>query len=61
MTTRDDNMVTGFLHIMTTPIPGDIYIDGEYRETQDLNVILDTGTYTIGFGDVIGYITPINS
>lgn len=51
-------MVKGFLHIVTTPVSGDIYINAEYRGTQDLNVILDIGTYTISFGDVAEYITP---
>lgn len=51
-------MVTGFLHIVTTQVSGDIYIDGEYRGTQALNIILDPGTYTVSFGDIAGYITP---
>jgi hypothetical protein len=51
-------MVKGFLHIVTTPVSGDIYINTEYRGTQDLNVILDIGTYTVSFGDITGYVTP---
>ncbi len=51
-------MVKGFLHIVTSPVSGDIYINAEYRGTQDLNIILDIGTYTVSFGDVTGYVTP---
>jgi len=50
-------MVKGFLHIVTTPVSGDIYINSEYRGTQALNIILDPGTYTISFGDIAGYVT----
>lgn len=48
----------GFLHVVTTPVSGDIYIDNEYRGTQDLNIIIDHGIYTVSFGDVTGYVTP---
>lgn len=51
-------MIKGFLHIITTPVSGDIYINAEYRGTQDLNIILDIGIYTVSFGDVVGYVTP---
>lgn len=51
-------MVKGFLHIVTSPVSGDIYINDEYRGTQDLNIIIDPGTYSISFGDVAGYVTP---
>lgn len=51
-------MVKGFLHIVTIPVSGDIYIDAEYRGTFDLNIIIDPGTYTISFGDVVGYTPP---
>lgn len=51
-------MVKGFLHIVTTPVSGDIYIDAEYRGTLDLNIMLDIGIYTVSFGDVVGYTTP---
>lgn len=51
-------MIKGFLHIVTTPVSGDIYINDEYRGTQDLNIILDIGIYTVSFGDVVGYVTP---
>lgn len=51
-------MVKGFLHIITTPVSGDIFINNEYRGTLDLNIEVDPGIYTISFGFISGYMTP---
>lgn len=53
-----EEMVKGYLHVMTTPVSGDIFVNNEYRGTTDLNIELDPGTYTVSFGNVVGYITP---
>lgn len=51
-------MTKGYLHIITTPVKGDIFVDEEYRGTGDVNIELDAGTYLVNFGRVIGYTTP---
>jgi hypothetical protein len=51
-------MAKGYLHIITTPVKGDIMINEEYRGTGDLNVELEQGTYTVGFGNIVGYVAP---
>lgn len=51
-------MVKGFLHVITSPIGGDVFVNGEYRGTKDVNIELEQGTYTVSFGNVTGYITP---
>lgn len=53
-------MIKGYLHVITTPVSGDIFINSEYRGTSDLNIELEPGVYMISFGNVIGYITPSN-
>lgn len=51
-------MAKGFLHAITSPVGGDVLVNGEYRGTKDVNIELEEGTYTISFGSVAGYITP---
>jgi hypothetical protein len=51
-------MTKGYLHIITSPVSGDISINGEYRGTKDINIELEEGIYTVTFGDVAGYTTP---
>ncbi len=51
-------MAKGYLHVITSPIAGDIFVNGEYRGTKDVNIELEQGTYNITFGSVGGYITP---
>lgn len=51
-------MAKGFMHIITSPVKGDVFIENEYRGTGDINVELEQGTYTVGFGTVSGYTTP---
>jgi len=51
-------MAKGFLHVITTPVKGDILIENEYRGTGDVNIELEQGTYTVSFGPIIGYVTP---
>lgn len=53
-------MTKGYLHIITTPVSGDIFINSEYRGTSDLNIELEYGTYMVSFGNVVGYKTPTN-
>jgi hypothetical protein len=51
-------MTKGHMHIITTPVRGDIFINGEYRGTKDVNIELEQGSYTVTFGNVAGYVTP---
>jgi hypothetical protein len=51
-------MAKGFMHIITSPVKGDVFIENEYRGTGDINVELEQGTYTVSFGTVSGYTTP---
>lgn len=51
-------MTKGYLHIITTPVGGDIFVNGEYRGTKDINIELEQGSYMVAFGDVAGYTTP---
>jgi hypothetical protein len=51
-------MTKGYLHIITAPVAGDIFVNGEYRGTKDVNIELEQGSYTVMFGNVAGYVTP---
>jgi len=51
-------MAKGYLHIITAPVAGDIFVNQEYRGTKDVNIELEQGTYTVTFGNVGGYVTP---
>jgi hypothetical protein len=51
-------MAKGYLHVITSPIAGDIFVNNEYRGTKDINIELEQGTYTVTFGNVAGYATP---
>ena len=51
-------MAKGYLHLITSPVAGDLFVNGEYRGTKDINIELEQGTYTVTFGDVAGYLTP---
>ncbi len=51
-------MAKGYIHIITSPVKGDVIINGEYRGTGDVNIELEQGTYTVSFGSVNGYSTP---
>lgn len=51
-------MAKGYLHVLTSPVAGDIFVNNEYRGTKDINIQLEQGTYTVSFGNVAGYVTP---
>lgn len=51
-------MAKGYLHIITTPVKGDILVNNEYRGTGDVNIELEQGTYMVSFHPVNGYMTP---
>jgi hypothetical protein len=46
------------LSIDTTPVKGQIFINGVLMGTAPITQELDTGDYLVSFGDVEGYITP---
>ncbi len=51
-------MTKGYLHVITAPVAGDIFVNQEYRGTKDVNIELEQGAYTVTFGNVGGYVTP---
>lgn len=51
-------MAKGYIHIITSPVKGDVLVNGEYRGTGDINIELEQGTYMVSFGNIAGYITP---
>lgn len=48
----------GTLAISTTPVNGEIFIDGVSVGTGSANRELAVGEYTVSFGDMEGYVTP---
>lgn len=51
-------MVKGYIHVITSPVGGDIFVNNEYRGTKDVNIELEQGVYVVTFGNVAGYVTP---
>ena len=51
--------LTGFLEATTSPVLGHIYVNGSYN-IGNITLELENGTYTITYGDVSDYITPIS-
>jgi len=51
---------TGILSISTTPITGEVFVDGVSWGDAPVSWEVDVGTYTVTFGDVEGYVTPIS-
>ncbi len=49
---------TGTLSIDTTPVKGEIFVDGEPWGVAPQSQVVDVGTYTVTFGVVAGYTTP---
>lgn len=49
---------TGTISIMTTPVEGDIHIDGDYVGTGSVSVEYITGYHTVSYGSVDEYKTP---
>lgn len=52
-------MAKGYLHVITSPVGGDVFVNNEYRGTKDINIELEQGTYTVTFGNVARYTTPV--
>jgi subtilisin family serine protease len=50
--------VQGTLQITTTPVTGEIFIDGISEGPAPVIKVVDIDSYTISFGDVAEYITP---
>lgn len=46
------------LAITTTPINGEIYIDGVLQGVAPMNIEVDPGTYLVSFSEIAGYIRP---
>jgi len=49
----------GTLQITTTPVTGEVFIDGISQGFAPISKDVDIGSYTISFGDVSGYTTPV--
>jgi hypothetical protein len=48
------------LNIDTTPVKGNVYLNGNLLGLAPQIIQVDPGTYTISFGDVSGYIKPVD-
>lgn len=46
------------LEVTTTPVSGEIFIDGVSKGWGSVAVTLSTGSHTVSFGAVSGYTTP---
>jgi len=49
---------TGWLNVDTTPIKGEVYIDGVSQGIAPVHVELDEGDYAISYGVIEGWETP---
>ncbi len=49
---------TGTLSVTTTPVNGNILVDGVYKGTGSWSGSVNTGSYTVSFGAFSGYTTP---
>ncbi len=49
----------GTLQITTTPVSGEVFIDDVSQGYATVSKLVDAGSYTISFGDVSEYITPV--
>lgn len=52
--------VTANLTVITTPVAGEVYVDGTDEGAAPVTVTLPVGSHTISFGNVTGYITPLD-
>lgn len=50
--------VTGILDVTTTPVSGDIYVNGTKKGTGSWSGSMPVGNYIVSFGHVSGYTTP---
>lgn len=50
--------MAGMLKVVTTPIAGDVFVDGEYRGTGDIEIQIGPGQHSLVFGETPGYVTP---
>jgi len=48
----------GILNVWTTPVSGDIYVEGHWMGWGEWQGELPIGFYTVSFGGVTGYSTP---
>ena len=51
---------TGTLTIDTTPVKGEVFVDGAPWGTAPQTKIVEIGPYTVSFGDMEGYETPVS-
>ena len=47
------------LEVRTVPVLGEVYLNGVYQGSAPIDLELDPGIYTVSFGDVQGYVTPL--
>lgn len=50
--------ITGTLTVKTTPVPGEVFVDGESWSLAPQSRVVDAGTYDVSFGSVASYRTP---
>ena len=51
-------LATGTLSVNTTPVTGEIFVDGTSWGTAPQSETIVVGDHTVTFGDVQGYVTP---
>ena len=49
---------TGTLSVDTTPVKGEVFVDGASWGTAPQSQVVNVGIYTVTFGDVAGYTKP---
>lgn len=52
--------ISGTLKVATTPVAGDIFVNGELIGNGSISIPLLVGLYTVSFGSVTNHITPNN-
>jgi len=49
---------TGTLSVDTTPVKGEVFVDGVSKGTAPKDVVVPVGSHTVSFGAVTGYTKP---
>ena len=50
----------GILKVDTSPVKGEVFVDGVSQGVAPVSVSFLPGNYTVEFGPVSGYVTPAN-
>jgi len=50
--------ITGILKVDTSPVKGEIFLDGSYKGVAPQNLEVEVGEHTVSFSDMVDYTTP---